>query len=50
MAKVTLKIKAETHEDLIKLLSKRQIKKGKRVTLDALLKELIENAKKDDKR
>ena len=45
MSKVTIKIEADTHEELIKLLSKRQIEKGKRVTIDELIKELIEKCK-----
>ena len=44
MSKVTIKVEADTHKGLIKLLSERQIEKGKRVTIDELIKEMIESA------
>lgn len=48
--KVTLKIESDTHKELIKMLSKRQIERGgKRVTMEKLLKELIENAKNEER-
>lgn len=44
MSKVTIKVEAETHKGLIKLLSERQIEKRRRVTIDELIKEMIEDA------
>lgn len=46
MSKVTIKIEADTHEELIKLLSKRQIEKGKRITIDKLIKDMIKQVTK----
>jgi hypothetical protein len=42
MSKVTIKIEADTHKKIIKLLSKRQIEKGERITIDELIKDMIE--------
>jgi len=44
MSKVTLKVEEDTHRKLLEVVSKLQIKKGRRVTMDEAIKELINNA------
>lgn len=41
MSKVTLKVDDATHRKLLEVVSRLQIKKGKRVTIDEAIKELI---------
>jgi hypothetical protein len=41
MSKVTLKVKEETHRKLLEVVSRLQLKKGKRVTIDEAIRELI---------
>jgi hypothetical protein len=45
MSKVTLKVEDATHRKLLELVSKMQLKSGKRVTMDEAIKELIDHAK-----
>ena len=45
MTKVTIKVDGDTHKALIMLVSKKQIEKGKRVTIDEVINDLI-NMKK----
>jgi predicted transcriptional regulator len=45
MSKVTLKVDDATHRKLLEVVSKLQLKKGKRVTIDEAIRELIEHAK-----
>jgi hypothetical protein len=45
MSKVTLKVEDATHKKLLEVVSKMQIKRGKRVTMDEAIKELIVHAK-----
>ncbi|MBC7219099.1 MAG: hypothetical protein H5T49_03060 [Hadesarchaea archaeon] len=45
MSKVTLKVEDTTHKKLLELVSKMQIKKGRRVTMDEAIKELINHAR-----
>ena len=45
MSKVTLKVEDTTHRKLLEVVSKLQIKTGKRVTMDEAIKELIGHAK-----
>lgn len=45
MSKVTLKVEDATHRKLLELVSKMQLKSGKRVTMDEAIKELIGHAK-----
>ena len=45
MSKVTLKVEDATHKKLLELVSKMQLKSGKRVTMDEAIKELIDHAK-----
>lgn len=45
MSKVTIKIEKETHEKLLEVISKLQLKLKRRVTIDEAIRELIENAK-----
>jgi hypothetical protein len=42
MSKVTLKVEDTTHRKLLEVVSKLQLKKGKRVTIDEAIRELIE--------
>ncbi|MEM2890306.1 MAG: hypothetical protein QW786_01320 [Candidatus Hadarchaeum sp.] len=42
--KVTLKVDDDTHRKLLEVVSKLQIKKGRRVTMDEAIKELINHA------
>ncbi|MFH1821834.1 MAG: hypothetical protein ABH852_05290 [Methanobacteriota archaeon] len=46
MSKVTLKVEDTTHRKLLEVVSKLQLKRGARVTLDEAIKELIIHAKK----
>jgi len=41
VSEVTLKIKKETHERLLKVISKLQLEKGRRVTIDEAIRDLI---------
>jgi len=45
MSKVTLKVEGATHRKLLELVSKLQLKRGKRVTMDEAIRELIDHAK-----
>lgn len=45
MSKVTMKVEKDTHEKLLEVVSKLQLKKKRRITIDEAIKELIENAK-----
>ncbi|MBC7099562.1 hypothetical protein H5T52_10730 [Candidatus Bipolaricaulota bacterium] len=45
MSKVTLKVEDATHKKLLEVVSKMQIKKGRRVTMDEAIKELINHAR-----
>ena len=45
MSKVTLKVDDTTHKKLLEVVSKMQLKSGKRVTMDEAIKELINHAK-----
>jgi hypothetical protein len=45
MSKVTLKVEDATHKKLLEVVSKMQLKRGKRVTMDEAIKELIDHAK-----
>ena len=45
VTKVTLKVEDATHRKLLEVVSKLQIKKGRRVTIDEAIKELIGNAR-----
>lgn len=45
MTKVTLKVKDTTHRKLLEVVSKLQLKKGKRITMDEAIRELIDHAK-----
>lgn len=44
MSKVTLKIEDTTHEKILEVVSKLQLKKRKRVTIDDAINELIGHA------
>jgi hypothetical protein len=44
MSKVTLKVEDTTHKKLLEVVSKLQIKKGRRVTMDEAIRELINHA------
>ncbi len=44
MGKVTLKVESDTHKKLLEAVSKLQLKRGKRVTIDEAIKELISRA------
>ncbi len=46
MSKVTLKVEDATHRQLLEVVSKLQLKTGKRVTIDEAIKELIGHAKR----
>ncbi len=39
-----MKIERETHEKLLEVVSKLQLRKKKRITIDEAIKELIKNA------
>jgi len=41
MSKVTIKVEAETHKKLLEIVSKLQLKKRRRVTIDEAIRELI---------
>lgn len=41
MAEVTLKIRRETHEMLLRVISRLQLEKGRRVTVDEAIRDLI---------
>jgi predicted transcriptional regulator len=43
--KVTLKVDDATHRKLLEVVSKMQIRKGRRVTIDEAIKELIDHAR-----
>lgn len=45
MSKVTLKVEDTTHKKLLEVVSKMQIKRGRRVTIDEAIKELINHAR-----
>jgi hypothetical protein len=45
MTKVTLKVEDTTHRKLLEVVSKMQLKRGTRVTMDEAIKELIDHAK-----
>jgi len=45
MSKVTLKVDDTTHKKLLEVVSKMQLKSGKRVTMDEAIRELIGHAK-----
>ncbi|MGQ9788898.1 MAG: hypothetical protein ACUVQM_06335 [Candidatus Hadarchaeaceae archaeon] len=45
MSKVTLKVEDTTHKKLLEVVSKMQIKKGRRVTMDEAIKELMNHAR-----
>jgi hypothetical protein len=45
MSKVTLKVEDATHKKLLGVVSRLQLKKGKRVTMDEAIRELIDHAK-----
>lgn len=45
MSKVTLKVEDATHRKLLELVSKLQLKRGKRVTMDEAIRELMDHAK-----
>ena len=45
MTKVTLKVEDTTHRKLLEVVSKLQLKKGKRITMDEAIRELIDHAK-----
>jgi len=40
--KVTIKVEAETHKKLLEIVSRLQLKKRRRVTIDEAIRELIE--------
>jgi len=40
-----MKVEKDTHEKLLEVVSKLQLKKKRRITIDEAIKELIENAK-----
>jgi len=42
--KVTIKVEEETHEKLLEVVSKLQLKLKRRVTIDEAIRVLIENA------
>ncbi len=45
-SKVTLKVEDTTHRKLLEVVSKLQLKRGRRITINEAIKELINNAKK----
>jgi len=45
MSKVTLKVDDTTHKKLLEVVSKLQLKRGRRVTIDEAVRELIDHAK-----
>ena len=45
MSKVTLKVEDTTHKKLLDVVSRLQLKTGKRVTIDEAIKELIVHAR-----
>jgi hypothetical protein len=45
MTKVTLKVEDTTHRKLLEVVSKLQLKKGKRITMDEAIRELIDHVK-----
>ncbi len=45
MSKVTLKVEANTHRKLLEIVSRLQLRKKRRVTIDEAIRELIKHAK-----
>ncbi len=45
MSKVTIKVEADTHRKLLEVVSRLQLKKKRRVTIDEAIRELIKHAK-----
>jgi DNA-binding TFAR19-related protein (PDSD5 family) len=44
MGKVTMKIEEDTHKKLLEVISRLQLKRGKRITIDEAIRELIGHA------
>jgi hypothetical protein len=44
MGKVTMKIEEDTHKKLLEIISRLQLKRGKRITIDEAIRELISHA------
>jgi|GEM_PF-2015013 len=45
MSKVTIKVETDTHKKLLEVVSRLQLRKKRRVTIDEAIRELIEHAK-----